>query len=871
MSLLRSICLLCTAAWVAGPAYGAVYDPGRFEKEIVVAACRDPMQMEITRDGRVFFIERNGTLNLKHPNSAAVTVLGQRPVHLTGEIGMLGLALDRDFERSQALFLFFSPLEKTGTLRLSRFLLKGDKLDLESERMLLEYSLERPNLQHQGGGLFMAANGDLILGTGDNTTTIPQIQLDERPGFVTHDAQRTSANSMDLRGKILRIQPTEDGGYLIPKDNLFADGKAGRPEIFVMGVRNGFRQYVDDQTGYIYWGDVGQNIDESIGAGPNGYDEINQARGPGFYGWPYFTGPNEPYRKFDFVSRKAGAFFDASAPRNDSPNNTGARELRPPQPAFIWYPSGESQVFPSLGSGGRSALVGPLYRYDPKIRNELKLPAALDHVLFIHDWMRNWIQCVHLDGDERIARIEPFLPGIRFRKPIELKLGPDHTLYVIETGDQWNGNVDSQITRWVYRSGNRPPVAVPDASNVAGKVPLRIKFDAARSSDKDGDPLRYAWRFGDRGESSDVAPEFTFKQPGRVPVTLTVTDSAGAKNSARIEITAGNSAPRLEFVGPTHGGFYDGESAVPYRLSVADEEDGTIVESRVTVEATTRARASATQDISPTRQLMHAMTCFGCHTISGKSIGPAYLEIANRYRGDRAATETLARKIIAGGVGAWGQEAPMPPHPQVSLDQARQMVGWILSLSGNIIETRTGLAGTFIAPKAKLDRALFPAVLALQASYTDNGFDGLPALRTTREIILHPRHKRAAAFDRAAGADIIDVFEPRYGNVVRLSPEGWFAFDPINLAEIGDVAVHLVPLTSGTVEVEVRLDSPHGERVGSGTAQRTGGAGRSVCEIVIPMARRAGARALHFFARVDRAGAPGPVADVHWVEFKRRD
>lgn len=717
----------------------------------------------------------------------------------------------------------------------------------------------------------MAANGELILGTGDNTTTIPQIQLDERPGFATHDAQRTSANSRDLRGKILRVRPTADGGYLIPNDNLFPDGKAGRPEIFAMGVRNGFRQFVDDKTGYIYWGDVGQNIDESILAGPNGYDEINQARRAGFFGWPYFTGPNEPYRKFDFVTRKAGAFFDANAPRNDSPNNTGARELPIPQPAFVWYPSGESPVFPSLGSGGRSALVGPLYRYDPKIRNELKLPQALDHVLFIHDWMRNWIQCVHLDGDERITRIEPFLPGIRFRKPIELKLARDHTLYVIETGDRWNGNVDSQITRWVYRSGNRPPVAVADASNLAGKVPLRIKFDAARSSDKDGGALRYAWRFGELGESSEMAPEFTFKQPGRVPVTLTVTDAAGAMSSSQIEITVGNSAPRLEFLGPTHGGFYDGESAVAYRVSVADEEDGTIVESRVTVEATTRARASTTQEaLSPAHQLMHAMACFGCHTVSGKSLGPAYLEIANRYRGDRAASDALARKIIAGGVGAWGQEAPMPPHPQVSLEQARQMTGWILSLSGSTSETRTGLAGTFIAPKAKLDRALFPPVLSLQASYTDNAFDGLPALRTTREIILHPRHKRAAAFDRAAGADIIDVFEPRYGNVVRLSPEGWFAFDPIHLGEIGDLVVHLVSLVPDVVEVEVRLDSPHGERLGAGTALHAGGAGKGVFEIAIPMARRAGTHALHFLARVDGATS-GPVADVHWVEFKRRD
>jgi len=296
--------------------------------------------------GVCFFIERNGSLKLVEPQSKRVVLLGQRAVHVTGEIGLLGLALDRDFAKSQALFLFFSPKEKEGTLRLSRFVLKDGKLDLGSERMLFDYTLEQAGLQHQGGGLFMAANGDLIIGTGDNSTTKALIQLDDRPGMETHDAQRTSANSMELRGKILRIHPTPDGGYIIPPDNLFADGKAGRAEIFAMGVRNGFRQSVDPKTGFIYWGDVGQNIEPSIQVGPNGYDEVNQARAAGNFGWPYFGGANEPYRHFDFETGKAGALYDVNAPRNESRNNTGAKELPLPQPALIWYPSTESREFP---------------------------------------------------------------------------------------------------------------------------------------------------------------------------------------------------------------------------------------------------------------------------------------------------------------------------------------------------------------------------------------------------------------------------------------------------------------------------------------------------------------------------------------------
>ena len=75
-----------------GSALAADFDPARFEKEVIVPACNDPMQLEVLADGRVFFIERNGSLKLVEPHSKRVVLLGQ--------------ALDRDFAKSQALFLF---------------------------------------------------------------------------------------------------------------------------------------------------------------------------------------------------------------------------------------------------------------------------------------------------------------------------------------------------------------------------------------------------------------------------------------------------------------------------------------------------------------------------------------------------------------------------------------------------------------------------------------------------------------------------------------------------------------------------------------------------------------------------------------------
>ena len=243
--------LISCALYCCFDSFADDYDPSRFEKEIIVPVCIDPVQCEITADGRVYFIERAGALKTVEPVSKKVTTLGTVPVEMTWEVGLLGLALDRDFARSQYLFLFFSPKDQTNTMRLARFGLKDGLLDLSSEKVLLEYTNDWTRT-HQGGGLFMAANGDLLLGTGDNMYPIPELPVDERAGPGHMDSQATSANSMSLRGKILCIHPTVDEKYTIPEGNLFSDRKVGRPEIFAMGVRNGFRQYEDPKTGYMY-------------------------------------------------------------------------------------------------------------------------------------------------------------------------------------------------------------------------------------------------------------------------------------------------------------------------------------------------------------------------------------------------------------------------------------------------------------------------------------------------------------------------------------------------------------------------------------------------------------------------------------------
>lgn len=71
--------------------------------------------------------------------------------------------------------------------------------------------------------------------------------------------------------------------------------------------------------------------------------------------------------------------------------------------------------------------------------------------------------------------------------------------------------------------------------------------------------------------------------------------------------------------------------------------------------------------------------CLACHATDSKLIGPAYKEIAAKYKGDDSALGNLVEKIKSGGGGIWG-DIPMPPNAAVSDEDAKTLVNWILSM-----------------------------------------------------------------------------------------------------------------------------------------------------------------------------------------------
>ena len=76
--------------------------------------------------------------------------------------------------------------------------------------------------------------------------------------------------------------------------------------------------------------------------------------------------------------------------------------------------------------------------------------------------------------------------------------------------------------------------------------------------------------------------------------------------------------------------------------------------------------------------LAKAKNCMACHAIDKKLVGPAYKDVAAKYKGDAKAADMLAAKVKAGGKGVWGQ-IPMPPN-NVTPEEAKKLVAWVLSL-----------------------------------------------------------------------------------------------------------------------------------------------------------------------------------------------
>ena len=845
--------LLGGIEYAAGPRTAVNYnnanvapEENRFTKVVLEDNLNEPMELELLPDGKIIFVERGGDVHVFNPEADSSTVIQTFEVSTKHEDGLLGIALDPDFENNNWIYLFYSD-PKESHQNVSRFKMADDygSIDMESEKVLLTIATQREECCHSAGSLEFGPNGLLYISTGDDTN--PHFSngyspSDEQEGRGPFDAQKSSANTNDLRGKVLRIKPEADGTYSIPEGNLFDDAKEGRPEIYVMGCRNPFRISIDQHTGYLYWGDVGPDASsDSLNLGPMGYDEVNQAKGPGFFGWPYFIGNNRAYNDYNFATQKSSKPHNPKRPINDSPNNTGARELPPAQPAYIYYPYGESTDFPLVGSGGRNAMAGPVFYVDDYPESDARFPGYYNGKLFIYDWMRQWIIAVTMEEDGSVKRMEQFLPSLQLDNLIDIVMSPAGDMYMLEYGRIWfNGSPEARLFKIEYTNSNRQPIARIDMDRAIGGAPLTVNFNSNKTIDFDGDDLQYQWYFNgdDEVSSTNANPVHEFKEPGEYKIKLVVTDPDGLTSEAKTKIMVGNELAKIDWIIKGNQDFYWKEKPIEYEVKVEDAEDGKlgsgIVPQAVNVSidylergfdeneiALGHNEAMEASQFALGKLLIEKSDCSACHQENQKSVGPSYLDIANKYPDDGKAPAYLADRIINGGGGVWG-ETVMAAHPALSKSEAIQMSKYILSLSGKGNNNSLPTSGTYSFNKHKgFD---MEGRYILTASYQDKGGKSIGPLNARKVISLRApvigaveatEMEKAQSFmitpDMANG--LID--EPM--DIVVVNKNSFVKYEGIDLTHVKSIEMTIVKagaFMSGG-KVEVRIDSKDGELIGS--------------------------------------------------------
>ncbi len=338
----------------------------RVALELVAEGLASPVALVPLPDGRKLLVDQIGAVRLLGADGRFA--VGEPEVlNLTNRIaalnhgafderGLLCLALHPAFPRNHRVFVTYNaPLRASAptgyncTLRLSEFSMSPGnpvRIDPDSERVLLE--IDKPYRNHNGARLAFGPDGLLFMSVGDGGNANDQGM---RPD--TGNAQDT----FNLLGKILRIDVDGARPFDIPRDNPFAGGRGGRPEIFAYGLRNAWGIAFDRGGNHALFAvDVGQNL----------FEEVDVIRKGGNYGWPL---------------REGFHGFDQKAP-NSSPDpgaRIGTRGEAFVDPIAEYRHPGPRKDPEAIGV---SVIGGYVYR-------GTALPSLSGHYVFA-DWSRGW-------------------------------------------------------------------------------------------------------------------------------------------------------------------------------------------------------------------------------------------------------------------------------------------------------------------------------------------------------------------------------------------------------------------------------------------------------------------------------------------------
>jgi glucose/arabinose dehydrogenase len=233
--------------------------PADFGQVLVSNGINDPTAMAFAPDGRIFVAQQAGALRVIKNNSLLPTPFISLTVSATGERGLLGIALDPDFQSNNYIYLYYTVPGSPPHNRISRFTANGDVVSPGSESIVLELDPLSSATNHNGGAMHFGKDGQLYVAVGENATSSHAQNLDT------------------YHGKLLRIN--KDGS--VPSGNPFTSGSDQRRRVWAYGLRNPYTFSIHPTTGRILVNDVGQNT----------WEEINDATTGGKnFGWPTTEG-----------------------------------------------------------------------------------------------------------------------------------------------------------------------------------------------------------------------------------------------------------------------------------------------------------------------------------------------------------------------------------------------------------------------------------------------------------------------------------------------------------------------------------------------------------------------------------------------------
>lgn len=622
-----ALALVCfgvlASAWVA-PAMAEPALPSGFQDSVVFSGIEQPVAFRFAPDGRVFVAEKPGRIlvyeNLADTKPEVFADL-RGDVYDTGDRGLLGLALDPEFEEGRpyvyALYTWdhvlgepWNPKEpEYGTPGTSgdpgcpsqnssaSCLVSGRLVRLTEDPGKPNHALEEGGLpkeeellqgwcqqfsSHSIGDLQFGSDGALYVSGGDGAAyeSIPDYgQLGNEPNPCgdppgpkgtalsppsSEGGSLRAQNLKVLNGAILRVDP--DTGKAFAGNPLSASSDENTRRTIAKGFRNPFRFVLDPAGGELYTDNVGSSEIEELDRFPLPPSSLFNS------GWPCYEGP---VRQFQF--KTLGLTICQHLYEEEE------KELEPTAQPFFYYSHGQSVVPEDECPIEYGSALGGIAFYDGE-----EFPTEYKGALFFTDAVRGcvWVMLRDAEGNLDPSTTTRFLREGRIYPAVDIEEGPEGALFYADLfGDEEFG--DGAIHKITYSPG--APTARLTANPPYGEsLPLKVTFDASKSTDPEAETLKYDWDLDGNGTfeienaGKTQSLEFTQKELEEREeneeslnsvVAVRVTDGKGHSSVARVTVYPGDEPPKPTIDKPASSLKWGVGDVITFHGSAVDSEE----------------------------------------------------------------------------------------------------------------------------------------------------------------------------------------------------------------------------------------------------------------------------------------------------------